>query len=382
LIFQTPPISFEEVAAREKIDELWRKLRFQVAEQEPWVRQVSRLLSARAIQGSSGLDGYDVSLETVLAAIGEEETTGATAETRGAVSGYQRALAYVRQLAQDEHFQYTPQLLRGLQFMMAECAADTRPGLWRSRPGWIRDHTTGEIVYEGPPHREIPGLIEELTNCLSADNDAPVVVVAAMAHLNLVMIGPFGAANGGMARCLQTLVLAREQPLAPALSSIEEYLGQNTCRYRKVLAEVGGETWQPRGDARPWVRFCLEAHFIQASSALRRVRESEAIWRRLDAICAEKHLPSRMVSALFDATVGISVRNASYRVALRTSDQEISHQGATDDLRAMVNAGLLARFGSRRGTYYRAAEPLDAIRQQVRQSRRPISAGSLFAVTD
>ena len=84
---------------------------------------------------------------------------------------------------------------------------------------------------------------------------------------------------------------------------------------------------------------------MQASSVLRRVKESEEIWTRLETICAEKRLPQRMLSALFEATVGMRVRNASYRAALKMLDEEIANQGATDDLRAMVNAGLLERFG-------------------------------------
>jgi hypothetical protein len=195
------------------------------------------------------------------------------------------------------------------------------------------------------------------------------------------MIHPFRDGNGRMSRCLQTLVLARDQILAPQFSSIEEYLGRNTQAYYKVLQQVGAENWHPQLDARPWIRFCLEAHFIQASSVLRRVQESEAVWTQLEGVCAEKRLPARMLSALFDATVGLKVRNASYRTALRMWDEEIPNQGATDDLRAMVNAGLLERFGARRGTYYLAADPLKTIWEDVRKSRKPINAGSLFAIT-
>ncbi len=43
--------------------------------------------------------------------------------------------------------------------------------------------------------------------------------------LNLVLIHPFRDGNGRMARCLQTLVLAREGMVSPIFASIEEYLG-------------------------------------------------------------------------------------------------------------------------------------------------------------
>ena len=380
MIFRTPPMSFEDLAALEKIDELRRKLRFQVAQPRRWVGQVRRVLGARAIQGSNSIEGYDVSVEDALAAIGGDEPTDAGVEDWNAVSGYRRAMTYVLQLALDSHLEYTPQLLRSLHFMMTEYTLDASPGLWRPGPIWIRNDATGDVVYEGPPNDEIPGLIKELTVDLSSDSETPAMVRAAMAHLNLVMIHPFRDGNGRMSRCLQTLVLARDQILAPQFSSIEEYLGRNTQAYYKVLQQVGGENWHPQHDARPWMRFCLEAHFIQASSVLRRVKESEAIWTRLEAVCAEKRLPSRMLSALFDAAVGMRVRNSSYRTALKMWDEEITNQGATDDLRAMVNAGLLERFGARRGSYYQAADPLKTVWEDVRKSREPIDARSLFAI--
>ena len=382
MIFQTPPMSFEEVAALQKIDELRRQLRFRVAQPRPWVGLVRQVLGARAIQGSNSIEGYDVSVEDALAAIGGGQPTDAREEDWNAVSGYRRAMTYVLQLAQDEHFEYTPQILRSLHFMMTEYTLDASPGLWRPGPIWIRNDATGDIVYEGPPADELPELAQELTSDVSSDSETPVMVKAAMAHLNLVMIHPFRDGNGRMSRCLQTLVLARDQILAPQFSSIEEYLGRNTQSYYRVLQEVGTESWHPEGDARPWVRYCLEAHFVQASSVLRRVKESEEIWTRLESVCTEKRLPPRVLSALFDATVGMRVRNASYRAALKMWDEEIANQGATDDLRAMVNAGLLERFGARRGTYYKAADPLKAIWEDVRKSRKPINASSLFAIAD
>lgn len=382
MIFQTPPMSFEEVAALERIDELRHQLRFRVAQPRRWVGQVRRVLGARAIQGSNSIEGYDVSVEDALAAIGGEEPTDARSEDWNAVSGYRRAMTYVLQLARDEHFEYTPQIVRSLHFMMTEYTLDAGPGLWRPGPIWIRNDATGDIVYEGPPHDLLPGLIEDLTADLSTDNQTPVMIRAAMAHLNLVMIHPFRDGNGRMSRCLQTLVLARDQILEPQFSSIEEYLGRNTQSYYRVLQEVGGDRWNPERAARPWVRYCLEAHFVQASSVLRRVKESEQIWTRLEALTAEKRLAPRTLSALFDATIGMKVRNASYRTALKMWDEEISNQAATDDLRAMVQAGLLQRFGARRGTYYQAADPLQRIGKEVRETRRPIDARSLFALAD
>lgn len=381
VIYAVPTLGPEEDAALARIEELRRELRFFVAEPRRWIGNVRRVLSARALQGSNSIEGYNVSVEDAVAAVDGDEPTGAGREDWEAVVGYRRAMTYVLQLAHDEHFQYTPGLIRSLHFMMAEYSLDANPGLWRSGPIWIRNDATGEIVYEGPDQDQIPGLIDELVAQL-AQTDAPPMVRAAVAHLNLTMIHPFRDGNGRMSRCLQTLILARDQILAPEWSSIEEYLGVgvNTQAYYRVLAQVGQGSWNPHHDVGPWVRFCLRAHYIQAASVLRRVRESEKIWREIELLTGRYRLPERSMTALFDATIGLRVRNSSYRAALKRADEEISNQVATSDLRAMVQAELLLQRGMKRGTYYEADTQLVEILKRARADRRPLDAGAPFPI--
>jgi Fic family protein len=379
VIFEIPPPSFEEEIALARIDELRRELRHYVAEPKRWVGQIRRVLSARAIQGSNSIEGFNVSVEDAVAAIeGAEQPSTASYEDWQAAQGYRRAMTYVLQLAHDEHFSYRSQVISSLHFMIAEYSLNAGPGLWRQGPIWVRNDATGEVIYEAPDSDEVPALIDELVLQLDADQEIPVLVRGAMAHLNLVMIHPFRDGNGRMARCLQTLVLGRDRILEAPFSSIEEYLGRNTESYYRVLAQVGQGRWNPAGDAHPWVRYSLEAHYVQAASVLRRVRESELIWRKLDDLRRTQGLPERTIPALFDATIGLRVRNSSYRFTLKEWDEEISNQVATGDLRAMVQAGLLKQLGAKRGTYYQAADPLLAIATDVRSDRTRIDASSLF----
>lgn len=381
VIFDTPALSFDELAALDRIEELWSKLRYYVvSDPHRWMGSVRRVLSARAIQGSNSIEGYNVSVEDALAAIEDDEPTDAQEADWKAVTGYRRALTYVLQLARDEHFRYTPQLIRSLHFMMTESWLDASPGLWRPGPIWVRNDVTGDVVYEAPDADEVPGLIDDLIGELRSDRATPPIVRGAMAHLNLVMIHPFRDGNGRMSRCLQTLVLAREGILPKEFSSIEEYLGTNTDLYYRILGTVGGGHWNPERDARPWVRFCLEAHYIQAASVLRRVQESERMWREVATLAQQAKLQERTMAALFEAVLGLRVRNSSYRAALEGWDEEISNQAATLDLRAMVDAGLLIQRGRKRGTFYVASERLTTIREEVRRGRQPLSAASLFEI--
>lgn len=379
MIYDVPSLGPEEDSALVAIDRLRRDLRYYVAEPRRWIGSVRRVLSARAIQGSNSIEGYNVSVEDAIAAIEGEEPIEAALVDRQAVLGYRRAMTYVLQLGGDEHFQYSAALIRSLHFMMTEYSLDAGPGLWRPGPIWVRNDVTGDIVYEAPDSRAVPDLVDELVHQLSTDGDVPAIVRAAMAHLNLVMIHPFRDGNGRMSRCLQTLTLARERILAPELSSIEEYLGRNTDSYYKILAEVGQGSWRPQGDARDWVRYCLRAHYIQAASVLRRIRESEAIWRDTEALASRHRLPERAMAALLDAALGLRVRNSGYRAVLRRGwQEEISNQVATLDLRNMVKAGLLEQHGTKRGTYYVGSGVLREIRDRARQGRTPIDTTGLF----
>jgi Fic family protein len=380
MVYETPEIHAEEQAALERIDELRKKLNFYVAEPRRWVGSVRRVLAAEAIRGSNSIEGFNVSVEDALAAIEGDEPAEAGLKDWQAIMGYRRAMTYVLQLARDDYLRLSPDTIKSLHFMMTEYDLDAWPGRWRPGPIWVRNDATGDVAYEGPDKDAVPGLIDELVDALASGEDCPPMIRGAMAHLNLVMIHPFRDGNGRMARCLQTLMLAREQILPPVWMSIEEYLGANTQSYYDILAEVGRGSWRPEGDARPWIRYCLQAHYIQAASVLRRARESEKIWLAVEELRQDKGLPARSVGSLFDATIGLRVRNASYRRQVEQAElEEITNQVATNDLRKMVDAGLLYQRGSKRGTYYVRTEILEAIRNRARAGREPIDAGALFA---
>jgi Fic family protein len=229
------------------------------------------------------------------------------------------------------------------------------PGTWRRGAVHVRQSATGEVVYEGPPAGRVAALVGELVDGLSrADDEVGTRLVrAAMAHLNLVLVHPFSDGNGRMARCLQTLVLARGGILDPTFSSIEEYLGRSTPAYYQVLAEVGGGAWQPRRDTGPWIRFCLTAHYVQGRTAQRRLDTISALGGEIEALLAKRGLPERAAPSLVNAALGDRLRNGAYR-----HDAGVSMPLASRDLKALVDAGLLVAEGDKRGRHYLATEVL------------------------
>lgn len=376
MLFEQPALNDREEAVAGEVEDLRKKLSRQLYEPRRWFGSLRRLSFARAIQGSNSIEGFNAKLDDVAAAAAGEEPLDADTETKLALWGYREAMTYVLQLAGETQFEYSEQLLKSLHFMMTNYKLTNRAGLWRSGSIYVHNEETDEIVYEGPSIDLVPDLMSEFVDGLNKPDTSPPMVRAAMAHLNLVMVHPFRDGNGRMARCLQTLILAREGVLAPQFCSVEEYLGRNTPTYYEVLGAVGGGHWQPSRDARPWVRFMLTAHIRQAQTLLRRVRESEELWAGLEKLTEKRTLPDRMTAVLFDAALGFRIRNATYRAM---HDDDFSEQTAGRDLRMLVDQGLFEAHGERRGRYYTATPELTQVWEAIRSKRSPRSDLDPFA---
>ena len=363
MVFACPPLSDAERSVIATIDELRTNLSY-AAGSRRWTGLLRRVAFAKAIQGSNSIEGYNVTVDDALAAVDGEPPLDAVAETWAAIVGYRNAMTYVLQLADDEHFEYSASLIKALHYTMLSYDLAKRPGRWRAGAIFVRSEPSGERVYEGPDVELVPGLIDELAASLNAASDIPAVVRAAMAHLNLVMIHPYADGNGRMARCLQSLVLAREGILAPQFCSIEEYLGRNTQAYYAVLAQVGAGAWHPERDALPWVRFCLTAHYRQAQTLLRRTREIQRLWDALEALIKERGLPERTLAALSDTAMGFRLTNSRYRALA-----DVNPNLASRDLATLCAAGLLTARGERRGRHYVASGQTRAIYASAREAR-------------
>jgi Fic family protein len=379
LVYETPELQPVELEVLAIIAEERDKLaRYVDPEPRRWSGTLRRMSFARAVQASNSIEGYDASLDDVIAAVDSEPTLSTGEETRYALEGYRDAMTYVLQVALDRGAKVDEGLLKSLHFMMLRHRLDKSPGRWREGPVFVVREQTGEQMYEGPGYEQIPRLIAEMVSELET-SDAPVLVRAAMAHLNLVMIHPFRDGNGRMARALQTLVLAREQLMAPVFWSIEEYLGRNTQSYYDILAAAGQGGWNPQHDARAWLQFCLRAHFFQVRTQLRRIEETERLYHACSDLAAGFRLPERVVGGLVESAFGLRVTHASYKTIVEITDgEQISSLTASRDLRSMVDAKLLQPIGQTRGRHYVSEPVLEELRRTVQATRVPKETSDPF----
>ena len=365
MLFSYRSLDRQERAVLDLVSQMRHDLRFFV-QQEPrrWSGLLARITRARALRASNSIEGINVSNEDAMAAVDNEEPEDADKPTWQAVVGYQSAMDYILQRCRDENFRFSRDVLLSVHFMISQHDLRANPGNFRR--GWVgvRNSATGEIVHEGVDRELLEPLVDELVQYINDPEVESPLLKASMAHLNIAMMHPFSDGNGRTARCIQTAVLANEGIIAPIFSSIEEYIGRNQQEYYDVLAAVGGGTWRPTNDCKPWIRFCILGHYRQTQTLLRRTREMERVFSDLETLVKRHGLPDRTALGLLEAAGGGRMRNASYRVSV-----DVSNNLASRDLKALVDAKLIMPEGERRGRYYIASDVVRAIRERHRMPR-------------
>jgi len=365
MLFRIPELPAFCLQLTEKIENLRRQLNYATSDNlNRWTGFLARMAYARAIHSSNTMEGINATLEDAINAIDGEPPLNPKSEDWLALTGHRDAMDYIIQLSKEPNFVHNEGTILGLHFMMMKYDLSKHPGRYRPGSIHVTNMPSGRTVYEGPDAQIVPALMKELIVSLNEKNSSPVIVRAAMAHLNLAMIHPFKDGNGRMARALQTFVLAGEGILDPRFSSIEEFVGNNTTEYYNVLANVGKGKWNPDRDALPWIKFCLKAHYYQAQTLLKRVQRTDALWEKLEKEIKQRRIPERTISALMDAAVGLRVRNPVYR-----SEIEVSYQVAKRDFKTLVNENLLIPKGEKRGRVYLASEYLQELWKKSKVDR-------------
>lgn len=376
MLIQTPKLDTNDLRVLAEIEAMREELRLHVRARPHWNGQLRRELFAAAVQGSNTIENITVDMSDARAAVeGQTLSADVDEQTQQAILGYRDAMTFVQQTPHMANFAYGEMLLAALHFMILKYNPAKWPGRYRAGGIFVTSSDPMEPAYIGPDPDQVPGLMHELVEWLNdGDPDQPALVRAAMAHLNLVCVHPWRDGNGRMARCLHTLVLARDRVLAPEFSSIEQWLGDkvHTVQYYQALQDTQGGSYQPDRDARPWLRFALTAHHKQAQLVQRRVAYTVQLWRDLDTVAAERGLPDRVVSALYGAALG-ELRRATYQ-----GDENLSRDQAIRDVQALVKHGLVRPRGNAVTRVYLIDGPakdahlgaMDSVRKPMREPYR------------
>lgn len=142
-----------------------------------------------------------------------------------------------------------PELAGLIRVAPGQAIARAHTLLWR---GLLPDDDLGRI--RGQP--EVADRMAQLGRLLAGPTSAPVIVVAAIAHAELISVRPFEAGNGIIARAVEHLIMIDGDLDRPAVTVPEAAHLQAGDRYRQALDGYRSGTAQ---GVRDWLLYAADA---------------------------------------------------------------------------------------------------------------------------
>ena len=217
---------------------------------------------------SSQIEGTQSSLSDLLL-FELEVAPGSPADDVVEVSNYIAALNHgMKRLRAG--FPLSNRLLREMHgvLMAKGRGSDKQPGEFRRSQNWIGGTRPGHAHYIPPPPKEVDACMGALELFLHDDRAGlPVLLKAALAHVQFESIHPFLDGNGRLGRLLIAMLLHQGGLLAEPLLYLSLYLKQHRAEYYDLLDRV-----RRNGDWEAWVDFFLKGVEQTASGAVQTAR--------------------------------------------------------------------------------------------------------------
>jgi Fic family protein len=143
------------------------------------------------------------------------------------------------------------------------------PGEFRRSQNWIGGTRPGNAAFVPPPPEKLFECMGEFEKFLHGRPEhTPVLLKAALAHVQFETIHPFLDGNGRLGRLLIALILCEQEALREPMLYLSLYFKTHRQYYYELLNEV-----RPNGNWEAWLDFFAEAVTITANQAVDTTRQ-------------------------------------------------------------------------------------------------------------
>jgi Fic family protein len=213
---------------------------------------------------SSMIEGTQSSLSDLLL-FELDEQPGVPLDNVREVSNYVAALDHGLRLLEEG----LPLSLRMFREIHAVLLAKGRggnqtPGEFRRSQNWIGGTRPGNAAFVPPPAGEVPECMSKLELFIHDQPEpTPVLLKAALAHVQFETIHPFLDGNGRLGRLLITLLLYEQKVLRKPILYLSLYFKTHRQQYYELLNNV-----RLTGDWEAWLDFFAEAVIVTATQVV------------------------------------------------------------------------------------------------------------------
>ncbi len=234
--------------------------------------------------------------------------------------------------------------------------ADKQPGEFRRSQNWIGGSRPGNARHVPPPPDALIECMGYLENFLHGQPVAvPVLIRAALAHVQFETIHPFLDGNGRLGRLLITFLFQSEGVLSQPLLYLSLYFKQHRSRYYELLQKVRTE-----GDWEEWIEFFLEGIIAVATQA-------GTTAQRLLALFQEHQRQARGLGRITSSALRLMdhlQRHPVTTAAAVAADTGMSFHTAQKMFAALQPLGIVSEGSGRKyGRFYTYTSYLDILNE-------------------
>lgn len=224
---------------------------------------------------SSQIEGTQSSLSDLLL-YENDAAPGVPMDDIVEVSSYVSALSYG--LERIKNFPLSLRLIKEIHEKLMENArgGHKQPGEFRQSQNWIGGSRPGNAIFVPPPPESLMECLDSFEKFLHDDKvQLPILIKAALVHVQFETIHPFLDGNGRLGRLLITFLLCVENVLKEPLLYLSLYLKTNRQAYYDHLQAV-----REKGAWEEWIAFFLTGVAETAQQATSTAKSIIALFER------------------------------------------------------------------------------------------------------
>lgn len=311
---------------------------------------------------SSRIEGTQSSLSDLL--VSEMNgVPGVPLEDVTEVSNYVVALQY----GQDKLREELPLSLRLIREMHEILLRKGRgegknPGEFRTSQNWIGGTRPGNAVFVPPPPHRVMECMGKLELFIHDHTIAlPVLIKAALVHVQFETIHPFLDGNGRLGRLLITLMLCDSGILKAPLLYLSLFFKVHRQEYYRLLNEV-----KSTGDWEAWLSYFMEAVTLTSRQAVSTARQIIRQISRDHQMIKQTGRSAETTMAVFDCFTRKLITDSKHIIA----ETELSPATVNSALSKLQKLGIVTEItGKKRDKVYSYAMCMDVLNRELDYDR-------------
>ena len=299
--------------------------------QVPWIPTLQKDTRSRNTHSSTAIEGNPLTLEQVRAVEAGRDIPAVAGRAKREVTNYFAGLRFIETHASKPAINHED-IFALHRILAAEVMDQGTAGRYRTIAVRVGD-------FVPPPPSHVSGLMFELLTWWNRESaKLSPVLSSAILHYRFEAIHPFADGNGRSGRALALWELYRRGFDTHHFFSVDEFYWEDRPRYYRELAAVRKQGEDLTG----WLEYAAEGLLATL----------EQIWTRVQHFSAQATNQKLVLRAKQEQLLQLLRDHQSMTPSEIWSALDLSKQGALDQLRPLMAAGLVKRIGSKKSGRY------------------------------